>query len=113
MTWKRKTFSKKRYRFDPRERPMHTWLRRRRCAQCFGMVRARQRDGGLWEIYCPKGCEPGGHVSDVYVDYFEARNLTDAAQVAAAYPGLIGSERFHPDMTAEEIEAARIALYGE
>ena len=68
-------------------RPLFSFLKKRRCAQCWGPVKDRLVDGS-WEIYCPKECEPGGHVSEEHVEMMKKRDDMDAAKVAFNYPEL-------------------------
>jgi hypothetical protein len=67
--------------------PPLNFVRRRRCAQCWGPVVLKVDDEG-WEIVCPKGCEPGGHVSDDYVESRKLQDKIDAAKVLENYPEL-------------------------
>lgn len=73
-------------------RPLFSFLKKRRCAQCWGPVQDRQLDDGSWEIYCPKECEPGGHVSEEYVEMTRKEDAMDAAKVAFNYPDLDPSD---------------------
>jgi hypothetical protein len=60
-----------------------------------------------WDIVCPKGCQPGGHVSEAYVEAVRAKDGLDRDQVVMNYPEL------NPDpMSDEEIEAGKEALWG-
>jgi hypothetical protein len=55
-------------------------------------VKDRQLDNGAWEIYCPKECEPGGHVSEENVEMRKKQDAMDAAKVAFNYPELDPTE---------------------
>lgn len=82
------------------------YVRSRRCAQCYGAV-VEKRIDDEWQIVCPKGCEPGGHVSEAYVKARMAEDLLEAHQVIQNYPELAPEG----EMSAEEIEAAAEALW--
>ena len=76
---------------DMKLRPLHSFLKKRRCAQCWGPMKDRKVDGS-WEIYCPNECEPGGHVSEDYVEMQKKQDAMDAAKVVFNYPELDPSE---------------------
>lgn len=62
-------------------------VQKRRCAQCWGrVVMQYNAEIGDFEIVCPRGCEPGGHVSEDYVERRLAENEFDHMRVAANYP---------------------------
>jgi|GEM_PF-5692939 len=90
-----------------RNRPSLAFVQSRCCAQCWGPVVLRCIEDE-WRIVCPKGCQPGGHVSAGYVEYRLAQDAIDAAKVAANYPEL---NPYKP--TPGEREANRRALFGE
>jgi len=48
----------------------------------------RQLDDGKWEIYCPRGCRPGGHVSEAFVEIMQTVDSINYAKVAENYPEL-------------------------
>lgn len=75
-----------------KRRPLYSSLKKRRCAQCWGPVKDRQLDDDSWEIYCPNECEPGGHVSEDYVEMQKKQDAMDAAKVVFNYPELDPSE---------------------
>jgi len=77
----------------------------RRCAQCYGPMVLKWLDDD-WQIVCPHGCQPGGHVSAGYVEWRERQDIIDAAKVAANYPELA------PKISPEERKANREALFG-
>ena len=70
------------------DRPLYSHVRKRRCAQCWGPVADRQLNDGSWEIYCPKGCQPGGHVSQEHVEIMRANDSINYAKAAENYPEL-------------------------
>lgn len=78
----------------------------RRCAQCWKPMVLRFIDGE-WTVICPRGCQPGGHVSAGYVDHREHQDALDAERVAANYPELDEKKS-----TPEELEAKKKALWG-
>jgi len=77
----------------------------RRCAQCWQPVVLKWLDG-KYQIVCPRGCQPGGHVSEDYVNYRRAQDAIDACKVEANYPSLV---RDKP--TPEQIKHDRDALW--
>ena len=77
---------------DMKPRPLYSFLKERRCAQCWGSVKDRQLADGSWEIYCPRGCEPGGHISEENVEMRKKQDEMDAAKVAFNYPELDPTE---------------------
>lgn len=79
----------------------------RRCAQCWNPVVLKVIEGE-WQIVCPRGCQPGGHVSAGYVEWREQQDIIDAAKVTANYPELNPHKS-----TPEQREASKRALYGE
>lgn len=81
-------------------------VRKRRCAQCYGRVYIRDNDEGEPEIYCPKNCEPGGHVSAGFVERQLAKDREDLRTVEANYPHL--SDRAERDVDSDIQE-----LYGK
>jgi hypothetical protein len=82
-------------------------VRKRRCAICWGPVVLKCIDGD-WVVVCPKGCQPGGHVSEDYVEYRRAQDALDAAKVAANYPELAPAKP-----APDEIKAKAAALWPE
>jgi len=80
-------------------------VHRRRCATCWGPVVLKCVEGD-WVVVCPKGCQPGGHVSEDYVEWRRAKDAAEAAQVAANYPELAG-------LDPEEIKKDAAALWPE
>jgi hypothetical protein len=83
-------------------------VRKRRCAICWGPV-VQRWNGEALEIVCPRGCKPGGHVTEEYVDNQRANDMINSAKVAEAYPELIKRE----PITNEEHKANNDALWGE
>lgn len=81
-------------------------VHRYRCAQCWGPVVLKCVEGA-WLPVCPKGCQPGGVVSETYVDHRRANDSIDAAKVAANYPQLAPDTR-----TPEDRDADKRALFG-
>jgi hypothetical protein len=81
-------------------------VRRRRCAICWGPVVLKYVEGE-WVVVCPKGCQPGGHVSEDYVEYRRQRDTMDYMIAAANYPELA------PKPDPEMLKAGRKALFGE
>ena len=80
-------------------------VKKRRCAQCYSPMTMKKIDGE-WEIICPNECQPGGHVSEAYVEIQQAKDSLDKGKVSQNYPEL------DPDrMTDEEIENAKDALW--
>jgi len=59
----------------------------RRCAQCWQEVELIEIDGKA-TLVCPNGCEPGGHVSDYYVNQQRGRDMVLAWEAAKNYPEL-------------------------
>ncbi len=86
---------------------MHPWdAKDRRCAVCWRPVVLKCIENE-WQIVCPRGCQPGGHVSAGYVEWRERQDIIDAAKVAANYPELNPYKS-----TPEERQANRAALFG-
>ena len=83
-------------------------VKKRRCAICWGPV-VQRWNGKKLEIVCPKGCEPGGHVSEEFVERKRSEDIINTTKVEEAYPQLV--ERI--PMTDEEHEASEKALWGE
>lgn len=81
-------------------------VKKRRCAICWGPV-VQRWTGKRLEIACPRGCMPGGHVSENFVERRRAEDMINAVKVEAAYPNLI--ERV--PMTSDEINASASALW--
>jgi hypothetical protein len=92
---------------EPDVRALSSAVKHRRCAQCYGPVVLRCTTGGVWAIQCPRGCSPGGHVTEDYAEQAIARDVIDAEKVLANYPEL------RPDRGADNPAAARKALFGE
>ena len=82
-------------------------VEKRRCAQCWGKVVMKKIDDE-WIVICPKGCEPGGHVSEDYVQMMETKDAIEAGSVAENYPELAGKKQ----KTQEEIQDDIETLYG-
>jgi len=82
-------------------------VKKRRCAICWGPVVYRWV-GDDWHVVCPKGCEPGGHVSEEYVEVAQAHDAYMAAEVASNYPELVENQP-----SKEELSKNRQALFGE
>lgn len=81
-------------------------VHRYRCAQCWGPV-VLKCIKGEWTVVCPKGCSPGGFVSENYVEHRRSTDGVDAGKVAANYPDLNPHK-----MTPEESRRAASALFG-
>lgn len=84
-------------------------VQKRRCAQCWGPVVMRFNDATQsFEIVCPRGCEPGGHVSESYVEQRLAEDDFDYMRVAANYPDWIEED----EEERPPIEDQIATLYG-
>jgi hypothetical protein len=83
------------------------YIHTRRCAQCWGRVVEKHIDG-RWRIVCLKDCQPGGHVSEDYVEYMLRKDASDYMEVAHNYPELAPRA-----MSREESDKARDALWPE
>lgn len=81
------------------------WLKDRRCAQCWGYM--VMRDG---ELICPKGCQPGGHVSIEYVDRMKAKEVLELSEVAEAYPELAEGDPDYEPVSDSDIRYAKQIL---
>ena len=57
------------------------------CAQCWGRVVEKCTDGE-WIVACPKGCQPGGFVSQSWVEYKRHQDFIDLDDVQKNYPNL-------------------------
>lgn len=88
------------------DRPLWSQVKKRRCAQCYGPMTLKMIDGE-WEIVCPNGCEPGGHVSESYVERTRNQDSIDKFKVSQNYPELDPNK-----LTDEEIESGKEALWG-
>jgi hypothetical protein len=68
----------------------------------------RDEDGEVtdWDIVCPKECQPGGHVSEAYVERVRSEDGINTSKVTMNYPELDPNP-----MTDEEIEAGKEALW--
>jgi hypothetical protein len=77
----------------------------RRCAQCWNPVVLKCVEG-QWQIVCPRGCQPGGHVSAAYVEWRRQQDAIDAAKVQHNYPEFVSKT------SPEEREANKRALFG-
>lgn len=90
-------------------------VKSRRCAQCWGpmVLKAFPVEDGQagereWHLICPKGCQPGGHVSEWFVNDQREHDLGNYVRVVDAYP-----ELGPPPLTPEELKAAKEALWGK
>ena len=83
-------------------------VKKRRCAICWGPV-VQRWTGERLEIACPRGCLPGGHVSEMFVERRRAEDMINAVKVEEAYPQLV--ERV--PMSDDEHRASEGALWGE
>lgn len=80
-------------------------VKKRRCAQCYGPMTMKHVDDE-WVIVCPKGCEPGGHVSESFVEQQRLKDSMDTFKVGQNYPELDPNK-----LTEEELKAGRDALW--
>lgn len=93
------------------DRILWSQVEKRRCAQCHGKMVMRHRKNEEtgdteWYIICPRGCEPGGHVSEKFVEASEAQDSIDAFKVKQNYPELDPHK-----LTEEEVERGKNALW--
>jgi hypothetical protein len=78
------------------------------------VMRAFPIEGGQpgevdWRLVCPKGCQPGGHVSEWYVEDRRLHDQFDYIRVVSDYPDL-----GPPPLTPEELRSVKDALgWGE
>jgi hypothetical protein len=86
---------------------LHDHVKTRRCATCWGPVVLKWLDEE-WGIVCPRGCQPGGHISENYVISAIIRDTQDAGKVLANYPELNPHK-----LSREQVEGAKRALFGE
>ena len=89
-----------------RDNLLWSQVKKRRCAQCHGPMTMKKIDED-WVIVCPKGCEPGGHVSESFVDQQQKKDSIDAFKVGQNYPELDPNK-----LTEEEIKNGKDALWG-
>ena len=92
-----KKIGKKYIWVDPTRRPLASYVKSRRCAQCYGPMKERQLDDGTWELYCPRGCQPGGHVSETWVASQRDQGNINRDKVANAYPELDDRDKMSDD----------------
>ncbi|MCJ7831328.1 MAG: hypothetical protein MUP86_02230 [Dehalococcoidia bacterium] len=98
----------------PAELLMRIWQTDSRyCAQCYGRVYLAVGPDGTAVLLCPNLCEPGGHVSEMYVERAKLQDASHASEVAANYPDLAragGRDDLIPDPA--KLAASLEALYG-
>lgn len=82
----------------------------RYCAQCW--TRMDFLEGPLSaRLVCPNQCEPGGHVSEIYIELQRATDATKADQAARNYPELAEADGYEI-ADATDLRSDTAALFG-
>jgi len=80
-------------------------VKKRRCAVCYRPV-VLKMVMGQWKVVCLRNCQPGGHVSEGWVDHRRMADMMEAAEVASNYPELV------PEREPLDIGRSKETLFG-
>lgn len=66
------------------------FVRTHRCAGCWGPLVERYIDR-QYKVVCPKGCQPGGFVTEAFVEKRKSESRGELYEVQRHYPFLKGN----------------------